>query len=63
MAVVNIENVTLLTTSADAALELRTLLGSIANIENLKVIVASDKQLRDAIARIIWPDKPAKAKP
>lgn len=60
MAIVNCDSLTIVTTSKDSVRDLVTALAGIANIDAIKIVVATDAQLRDAIARVLWPDKKGK---
>lgn len=52
-AVANMENVEIVCTSGEVVARIYALLGSgVANIENLRVIVADDKQLLAALAAL-----------
>lgn len=55
-AVRNVENEVIIGTQADVLRVLAQEFSGICNVENLKIIVCTDKQLADAISRVLWPD-------
>lgn len=62
MPIVNADTITIVTTSQDAVRDLLTALTGITNTDQIRVVVVSDAQMRDAVARVIWPDKQKKGR-